>query len=353
MYHRDRYRFKDMVTWTLRESLLFIALATALVIVHKVFDQSWLALPWTPIAVLGTAVAFVVGFQNNAAYERLWEARKIWGGIINTSRTWGMHVQAMVGMNHARDLTDDPELKEHIRILTYRHIAWLTALRYAMRSPKPWEQFMSSSSNRKWSIHTYIPERRHSLEDALADYLDAEEMEYVLSKSNKQTALIYLQSRHLRRLKDRDLLWEFSFLELEKILQELLTLQGKSERIKNFPYPRHYATIGHHFVWLFIFLVPFGVVPQFSALAATQQVAHPQMAPWLDWASVPFCAMLCWVFHTMLRIGRAGENPFEGTANDVPISGISRDIETNLRQMLDEDPQTIPPAFPIECDVQM
>lgn len=56
------------------------------------FDLHWFKIPWTPIALIGTAVAFVIGFQNNSAYGRIWEARKIWGGIVNTSRTFGMFV---------------------------------------------------------------------------------------------------------------------------------------------------------------------------------------------------------------------------------------------------------------------
>ncbi|MBW1830310.1 MAG: hypothetical protein JRJ10_01220, partial [Deltaproteobacteria bacterium] len=60
----------------------------------------------------------------------------------------------------------------------------------------------------------------------------------------------------------------------------------------------------------------------------------------------PFSALVMWVFHTMERIGRTSENPFEGTPNDVPITTIARGIEIDLREMLDEDPASIPP--PIE-----
>jgi len=68
---------------------------------------------------------------------------------------------------------------------------------------------------------------------------------------------------------------------------------------------------------------------------------------------VPFCAQISWMFHTMERIGRAGENPFEGTANDVPISTMARGIEIDLRQLLDEAPETIPEQFPEHYHVQM
>lgn len=63
--------------------------------------------------------------------------------------------------------------------------------------------------------------------------------------------------------------------------------------------------------------------------------------------------MVAWVFHTMERIGRTGENPFEGSANDVPISTISRGIEIDLRQNLGESLDAIPPQFPEVYDVQL
>lgn len=71
------------------------------------------------------------------------------------------------------------------------------------------------------------------------------------------------------------------------------------------------------------------------------------------WLAIPFCGIVSWVFHTMMRIGTVGENPFEGSANDVPISTISRGIEIDLRQLLDENEDKIPEQFPEIHDVQM
>jgi putative membrane protein len=156
----------------------------------------------------------------------------------------------------------------------------------------------------------------------------------------------------LRRLKERGLLWEFSFLELENVLEELFTLQGKSERIKNFPYPRHFASLNHYFVWIFVLLLPFGIVPQFAEIGLEADKYFPVIGHHFVWLSIPFCVVVSWVFHTMERIGRTGENPFEGTANDVPISTISRGIEIDLRQNLDESPEQIPAQFEMVKDTQ-
>lgn len=178
-------------------------------------------------------------------------------------------------------------------------------------------------------------------------YISASDMEYTLSKNNKQTALLYLQSHHFRKLKELGLLWEFSFLEMEGIVQELFSLQGKTERIKNFPYPRQFATLNHYFMWLFVLLLPLALVPQFWEIGNVLVSDYPIIGGLFVWFSIPFYVIVAWIFHTMERIGRTGENPFEETSNDVPISTIARGIEIDLRQNLGESLEDIPKQFPV------
>ena len=353
MYTRKVYKIKDMVKWTRFETYKFFAIGIVFVSLYYFFDLEWLKIPWTPLALIGTAVAFVIGFQNNAAYGRIWEARKIWGGIVNTSRTFGMFVQDMLTNEHVAVQWSPEEIKHEVKSLTYRHIAWMTALRHAMRADKPWETVNNEKTNQEWNQMLRPPEFDADLKDDLKDYISEEDMDYVMSKNNKQTALLFLQSHHLRKLKEMGLVWEFSFLELEAVLQELFTLQGKSERIKNFPYPRHFATLNHYFMWIFVLLIPLGLVPQFSELGGAFGDKYPVIGDIFVWFSIPFYAAVAWVFHTMERIGRTGENPFEGSANDVPISTISRGIEIDLRQNLGERDEEIPDQFPVIYDTQM
>lgn len=353
MYTLKVFRARDMAKWTRYETFLFLAYGIVFVSAYVFLDLSWLKIPWTPLALIGTAVAFVIGFQNNAAYGRIWEARKIWGGIVNTSRTFGMYLQDMITNEHTADKVSDKVLKEEIRILIYRHIAWMTALRHAMRAPKKWETVILEKTNREWSNIMMPPERLISFEEDVRPYLDASDQEYISSKNNKQTALLYLQSSHLRRLKEKGIIWEFSFLELESLLQELFSLQGKSERIKNFPYPRHFATLNHYFMWIFVILLPLAIIPQFMEIGKEVSDEFPRIGQYFIWLSVLFYTAVAWVFHTMERIGRTGENPFEGSANDVPISTIARGIEIDLRQNLGESPEIIPEQFPEVYDVQM
>jgi predicted membrane chloride channel (bestrophin family) len=69
-------------------------------ILYEVFGWHWLSIPWQSIAILGTAVAFVVGFKNNASYDRMWEARKANGAITNASRNWGMMIKDFITNKH-------------------------------------------------------------------------------------------------------------------------------------------------------------------------------------------------------------------------------------------------------------
>lgn len=344
MHTRKNYTAYQMAWWTRFETLLFW------VALYYFFQLDWFRVPWTPLALIGTAVAFVIGFQNNAAYGRIWEARKIWGGIVNTSRTLGMFLQDMISNEHMETPIDEQELQKEIKTLTYRHIAWMTALRHAMRQPKSWETNVHHKTNQEWGLRP--PEKDSDVETDLTPYISKEDMDYVISKGNKQTALLYLQSHHLKVLKDKGVIWEFAFLQLEGVLEELFTLQGKSERIKNFPYPRHFATLNHFFMWIFVLLLPLALVPQFAEIGSQIGDKSPLVGKLFVWFTIPFYLIVAWVFHTMERIGRTGENPFEGTANDVPISTIARGIEIDLRQNLGESNEEIPKQFEERINTQ-
>jgi putative membrane protein len=212
---------------------------------------------------------------------------------------------------------------------------------------------MKEHTNKEWARMIYVPEFKIPFDEAIKPYLSEEEIQYLENKANKQTAILYLQSHHLRKLKERGLIWEFSFLELENVIEELLTHQGKSERIKNFPYPRQFASLLHYFTWIFVLTLPMSIVGQFSELGIKLSETLPGAEHWFLWVSVPFAVIVMWIFHTMNRIGRVGENPFEGSANDVPISTIARGIEIDLRQNLGESADEIPKQFEARNDTQM
>lgn len=332
MHSGRRFTLKEVIYWTRRDIILFAVIATIPTAFYYFLNIKWLVIPWVAIGLIGTAAAFLIGFKNTQTYNRLWEARQIWGSIINTSRSWGILVKDMVKSDQAE-----------IQTLVYRHLAWITALRYQMREPRLWEN-TELKSNKEYARFFKVPEKETPLETELKKFLSNEELTYILSKKNRATQIISLQSKHLRLLKESGKLSEFDFIELEKTLTTLYEHQGKSERIKNFPYPRQFATVNQMFIRLFISVLPFGILQEFGKL--TKDLGEEFI-----WVTVPCSLVVGWVFYMMERIGEATENPFEGSANDVPISNISRTIEIDLKEMLDET--NIPNATVAENNILM
>jgi putative membrane protein len=283
---------------------------------YALANCKWLAIPWLPIAMVGTAVAFITGFKNSASYSRLWEARQIWGAIVNDSRIWGMLVTDTFGGDEATR-----------KRLYYRHFAWLTALRYQLREPRSWEN-MQRAHNAEYRLRYRVEEWEGKVDAALAPLLSASDLARVLALKNRATHLIDLQMRDIRTFP----LTELRLYELQHVLERLVESQGKAERIKNFPYPRQYATLNHFFIWMFIVLAPLGMLQEFQKIGAG-----------FVWLTIPASTIVAWVFHTMDKIGEISENPFEGSPNDVPITAMSRTIEIDLREMLGE--AEIPPAL--------
>ena len=349
MYIQRRFPFKGLLNWTKRELIFFVVLATVTTVLYEVLEFRWLQVPLTPVGLIGTAVAFLIGFQNNAAYDRIWEARKIWGGIVNSSRSFIITLKGSLNMHQSREPQEE---KVQLKIVAHRHIAWLTALRYAMRSNKPWEKSYDDIKSKK-GFDYHIPEHQDLLEDELKPYLSKEEFKYVMSKDNKPNAVTSLQAKHIRKLTDEQKLWDFSFLNLQQILNELTAYQGKTERIKNFPYPKQYGSVGYHFVHIFMWLLPLAIIPAFAKMGITIAETQPFLGNHFVWFNIPFTVAVIWVFNTMLRIGLAGENPFEGSPNDVPISNISRGITRDILQIIDADENEIPEPIENINHIQM
>jgi putative membrane protein len=367
MYTKRIFPVKGVIKWTRRHILLFLLLATIPVILFDVLHWKWLHIPWLPVGVLGTAVAFLVSFKNNASYDRLWEARKIWGGIVNTSRTWTIMVKDFIDNTHAKNALSASELKSIKRELVHRHIAWLTALRYQLRKEKPWEMHLKSKkSTREFkAAHFRVCEDVENEKEAIKPYISKEEYTEVYAKGNKPSQLLGIQSKRLKELMNGGYIEDFRHMELMNVLKEFYTLQGKSERIKNFPYPRQYATLNYIFVWSFILLLPYGVMEGFEVIghrvldelamhAVKTDIMHrfqEFIALHFVWFSIPFSALLAWVFHTMELIGENTENPFEGSPNDVPITDLSRGIEIDIRELIDDT--GIPKPYVWKNDIVM
>jgi putative membrane protein len=230
----------------------------------------------------------------------------------------------------------DEERKLISKELIYRHVAWLTALRYQLREPRAWETMAQPHNVEFRRTHFKIAECNvDAMHTTLRQHLADSEVDYIMGKKNKATQIISLQSKQLRELSEQGLIENYRYVEMERMLVDFYEQQGKCERIKNYPYPRQFATLNKFFIRLFVLMMPFGMLQVFSG-----------MAEYMIWFTIPFSALVGWVFTTLEKIGESTENPFEGNANDVPITALSRTIEIDLKDMLDEDnlPEPIKPA---------
>jgi putative membrane protein len=321
MHIGKSYTFSEFLDWTRRDIYVLIVLAVAPVAAYEIGDLRWLAIPWTVVAMLGTATAFIVGFKNLQTYNRTWEARQIWGDIISSSRAWG---------TTSRDFFSNPEKSKE---LIYRHFAWLTALRYQMRDARAWEA-VSKAHNVEYQRRFFsIPERETTLETELAKYLAPGELKPVLAATNKPAQILALQSSTLKGLFARQEIVVLQFVDMQRSIKEFFVQQGRSERIKDFPYPRQFAVISAIFVRLFCVLLPFGLLREFDRL---NESVEGVMQGHMIWLVIPFSVLLSWLYTSLDRVGESTESPFEGNANDVPISQMCRAVEVDLREMLGE-----------------
>lgn len=312
---------------------------TLVTVIHYFLGDAWPTIPWLPLSVIGTAVAFYVGFKNNQAYDRAWEARKIWGSIVNSSRMWGAMVKAYV----VNDKITEQELHTLKQQLIYRHIGWVYTLREQLLVSTQWEHvnltgmFGRFSRNRKARFGTGAFQAQVD-EVKLGKYIPTEEQKENASYANAATHIIDTQTQTLSQLHKQGSLSHFRQIELQKILNDFYESQGQAERIKRFPLPRQYGSLSFIFVCIFIFLLPFGVVGEFT-----------QLGEWGIWLSIPFGVLIGWVYVVMELIGDYSENPFEGLPHDIPMFSICRTIEIDLLQMLDEKdvPQPVKPIHNI------
>ena len=265
--------------WTL---IQVIATSVVSFLLYEYFLKEVLIIPTFVAAVLGTAIAFFIGFNNSQAYDRWWEARKIWGSLVNDSRTWGRHVLAHIE-------ADDVDTKVIQKQMIHRHIAFLYALKENLRDSK----------------------KKH-----YKAYLSESEFNEVESHANHHNAILNIQSRQLDSLLRSGVIDGFRFLEINKSLIAFSNEMGMSERIKNTVFPTTYQRYTRLFIWVFLICVTL--------------VAASTIGVW----SILLGTIIGSVFVITHSIGLALLNPFEDIKTGVSISQITRTIEINLLQTL-------------------
>lgn len=286
----ENVRLNRILSGTWKNFVFSIAACSVAYIINELFVKSLFSFPVFIPTVLGTALAFFIGFNNNQAYDRWWEARKIWGSLINNSRTFARELISYTTNNK------DGEEKENSSIITEklitRHIAFLYILKNNLRN----------------TAH----------ENHLS-YLSAKETEIIAKHSNQPNALLLLQSYDLNALYRNKILDGFRFLEINHALTAFGEDMGKAERIRNTVFPTTYYFYAKNFIWIFIYCV-------------TMAMGN-SIGMW----SILFGSLLGYVFFTIQAIGQKLVNPFEkDNVMGIPLDQMTRTVEITLLEMLDK-----------------
>ena len=282
-------RFVMGLTWG--PLLAFVALGIAFPLIHDLHGLDRVALPLGITGALATALAIFLGFRNSAGYDRWWEARKLWGRLVNASRTWARQTLTLVWAPSSAVPPTEVDLFK--RELVFRQIAFVHALRYHLRAQT---------------------DRFETLERWLSDHEVAE----LRGSTNVPLRIVQRQAERIAEAQRKGWLDELRLLELDRTLTEIVDAQGGCERIKNTQIPRHYDFFPRLFFWVYALLLPMSLATE------------------VGWLTPALSVPLSLLFHVLEISGRTIEDPFENRPTDTQMTYISATIEANLRELLGE-----------------
>ncbi|MFH6994141.1 bestrophin family protein [Flavobacterium sp. FlaQc-48] len=256
-------------------------------IFHHYFINVGVDIPIAIPTMVGTIISLLLAFKSNQAYDRWWEARIIWGSIVNESRTL---VRQM--LTFYKDPNFSVEANEFKENFTKRQIAWCYSLGQALRN--------------KDAIKP------------IKDLISEEELNFVKNHQNIPNAILLLHARDLRIARKDKRLNTYQQVEIDNTLSRLCDAMGKCERIKNTIFPTTYSMYIRMTLCLFILLLPFGLISL------------------LSWFAVPLITIIGGMFFLIEKMAIHLQDPFENRPTDTPVTTISNTIEKNLMQMLNE-----------------
>jgi putative membrane protein len=266
-------------------------IATLVTINHGDLFALKITLTTIPFTLIGLPLAIFLGFRNNAAYDRYWEGRKLWGELVLKSRNFSRQCQSLIAgpqpVAARLGLTD-------VRVrMIYRAVAFAHALRLQLRDDKSIADLQPLLSDAEW--------RR------------------VAQASNKPDFLMQRMGDDLRECLQTARIEPCLAVSIDATMSSLTGAAAACERIKGTPIPFSYTLLLHRTAYLYCFLLPFGLVDSIGFMT-------------------PFVvAIVAYTFFGLDALGDEIEEPFGLEANDLPLDAICRSLEINLRESLDDD----------------
>jgi putative membrane protein len=253
-------------------------------------------IPDVTLSLLGAVLGILLAFRTNSAYARWWEARQLWGRLVNNSRSLARQA---ITFTHYVDEEQHSKAGRFARNLISSQIAYVHALRCALRNQEPWAD--------------------------IADRLGHDAAEALRKQKNVPAALLQSMGLSVSAAAGAGLITEWRWQRMDATLSELTDIQGGCERIKNTPLPRQYDYYPELFLQAYCLLVPTVLVQE------------------LGWLTPLATALVSFVLLVLNRIGKNLEDPFNNEVYDTPMTALSRTIEINLLQTLDEE--QLPPVI--------
>jgi ion channel-forming bestrophin family protein len=266
------------------EIIVITLYATVVALLYESYHLTRISIPISVPAILGTVISLLLGFRSNQAYDRWWEARHIWGAIVNDSRNLARQVATFTPSDD-----ESGQVNEFVQRFIRRQIGWCYSLGRHLRG--------------------------QNAANGLSKYLDRKEYDYVAKMDNIPSALCDQMGRDLQFALEQGWINRFQQVEIDRTVTRLTDAMGKCERIKNTVFPSTYSLYIHMALMLFIVLLPFGVIEYFGVL------------------EVPLVVAISACFLLIEKMGIHLQDPFENKPTDTPMTTISRNIEKNLVQL--------------------
>lgn len=260
--------------------------AVGIGLIHNYLNINSINIPIAVPAILGTIISLLLAFRSNQAYDRWWEARIIWGAIVNDSRTL---VRQLLTFYKGNGTAQDNRFKDQFAA---RQMAWCYSLGSFLRGQDavaPTKRFLTDEEYRFVAKHNHVP-----------------------------NALLILHGRDIRNALEEGTLNRYQQVEMDQTLSRLCDAMGKCERIKNTIFPTTYSLYIHFVLYLFVLLLPFGLTEYFGFI------------------QVPLVITISSAFFLVEKMAIHLQDPFENKPTDTPVNTISRGIEVNLRHMVSE-----------------
>ena len=243
-------------------------------------------IPEMPIAIptfIGTAISVILSFKINQSYDRWWEARKIWGSIVNDSRSFVLQLQSFISN------ANNGEIKE----LAYRHIAWCFSLGQSLRG-----------NNALENLNRFISEK---------------DLKAIQKHSNKPLALLQLNTLQIADLREKGQLELFSHIQINNTLVNFSNAMGMAERIKSTVFPKTYRLFLHFFIYIFV---------------VTLSIALRNIDSFFE---IPLLLVISSAFFLLEKSATHLQEPFNNKPTDTSVTTIATTIEINIKQLLGED----------------